>query len=333
MPGTYSPQRCTTASTFVRTMRSSPSRSRSWNSPALPKPALLTRTETFRPRARISATSRSRAAWSDRSHAITSVRTCRFDSISSASAVRRSSRRATSVTPWPRSASSFAISAPMPEEAPVTSAVELSDGPGSATCGEHIVRDALGPRALRLTAIALALVTAWPAPAAVTTTAPTIERTGVLRLRPQPELTRTRLTSNHDGRRRGAGGDRGGSAAPDRASRDSRAEFIRARRPHLHGFAHGAGFERRRATRRWCEQLQQGKIDAREYYRRSGDLTAEFAALASRAIDEIAGPAAAEGQASRTRRLISTATRTQVRLSEEQARGACATPSHRRAPS
>ena len=39
-------------------------------------------------------------------------------------------RRATSVTPWPRATSSRAMSAPIPDEAPVTTAVEVGDGLG-----------------------------------------------------------------------------------------------------------------------------------------------------------------------------------------------------------
>ena len=51
---------------------------------------------------------------------------------SSASAFKRSSRRATRVRPWPRRANSRAISAPMPDDAPVTIAVVFSLGVGSA---------------------------------------------------------------------------------------------------------------------------------------------------------------------------------------------------------
>ncbi len=63
---------------------------------------------------------------------MTSVRTECAWANSSASAFSRSSRRATSVRPWPRRASSRAISAPMPDEAPVTIAVVFSLGVGSA---------------------------------------------------------------------------------------------------------------------------------------------------------------------------------------------------------
>ena len=62
---------------------------------------------------------------------MTSVRTWWAWASSSASALRRSSLRATNVTPWPRRASSRAISEPMPDDAPVTSAVVLSFGVGS----------------------------------------------------------------------------------------------------------------------------------------------------------------------------------------------------------
>ena len=43
-----------------------------------------------------------------------------------------SALRATSVTPWPRPASSRAIWAPMPEDAPVTTAVQPGAGEGRA---------------------------------------------------------------------------------------------------------------------------------------------------------------------------------------------------------
>ena len=63
---------------------------------------------------------------------MTSTRTEWARASSSASALRRSSRRATSVSPWPRRASSRAISAPMPDDAPVTIAVVFSLGVGRA---------------------------------------------------------------------------------------------------------------------------------------------------------------------------------------------------------
>ena len=63
---------------------------------------------------------------------MTSVRTACARPSSSANARNRSSRRATRVSPWPRRASSRAISAPMPDEAPVTIAVVLSLGAGIA---------------------------------------------------------------------------------------------------------------------------------------------------------------------------------------------------------
>ena len=61
-----------------------------------------------------------RESASVRSAAMTSARTPCARASSSANAVSLSSRRATSVTPWPSDASCRAISAPMPEEAPVT---------------------------------------------------------------------------------------------------------------------------------------------------------------------------------------------------------------------
>ena len=74
---------------------------------------------------------------------MTSARTEWVCASSSARACRRSLRRATSVRPWPRRASSRAMSAPMPDEAPVTIAVVFSLGGGSAMC--QIVRDLVRP--------------------------------------------------------------------------------------------------------------------------------------------------------------------------------------------
>jgi N-acyl-D-amino-acid deacylase len=54
-----------------------------------------------------------------------------FSPSSAARSRSLSSRRATSVTPWPRSASSRAMSAPMPDEAPVTTAMVDGEGDGN----------------------------------------------------------------------------------------------------------------------------------------------------------------------------------------------------------
>jgi hypothetical protein len=80
----------------------------------------------------MSALRRFRASMSETSTEIVSVRTSYSPASSSASSRRRSSRRAASVTPWPRRARPRAISAPIPDEAPVTRQVEFGSGSGSA---------------------------------------------------------------------------------------------------------------------------------------------------------------------------------------------------------
>ena len=100
--------------------------------PPLPKPALLTSTSTVSPRCSISPISFLRLRSFDTSPVTTSASTPWSSVISSASSRRRSSRRATSVTDSPRAASPRAISAPMPELAPVISAVVPGSGGGSA---------------------------------------------------------------------------------------------------------------------------------------------------------------------------------------------------------
>ena len=100
-------------------------------------PALLTRMSTVMPSSSSRPGSSLREPASVMSAATTSARTWWVSPSSSASALRRSSRRATRVTPWPRRASSRAISAPMPEEDPVTSAVVFSLGVGSAIADER----------------------------------------------------------------------------------------------------------------------------------------------------------------------------------------------------
>src|SRR3954451_7687634 len=82
---------------------------------------------------------RVRASGSAPSPATTSMRTP-SDSSSSASVLRRSSRRATRVTPWPRFTSSRAMSLPMAEEAPVTRQVEAGHGGGSAMAAAYPAR-------------------------------------------------------------------------------------------------------------------------------------------------------------------------------------------------
>src|SRR5207248_5647176 len=69
--------------------------------------------------------------------AMTSVRTPKSPLNSSASSLSCASRRATNVTPWPRRASWRASPTPMPEDAPVTSAVESGSGGGRATAAAY----------------------------------------------------------------------------------------------------------------------------------------------------------------------------------------------------
>src|SRR4051794_35301435 len=89
-------------------------------------------TSTRSPSRSTSAARRSRAAGSVTSQATTSARTPCFDDSSPASERSFSSLRATRVTPWPRPASSRANASPIPEDAPVISAVNPSSGVGSA---------------------------------------------------------------------------------------------------------------------------------------------------------------------------------------------------------
>ena len=101
-------------------------------SPPPPKPALLTRISTVRPEPSIVA---------DQPLALGRIGEVAGDHPGLAAEVvgdlvgeaREAAppRRATRVTCWPRRASSRAISAPIPEEAPVTSAVAEVEGPGS----------------------------------------------------------------------------------------------------------------------------------------------------------------------------------------------------------
>ncbi len=73
-----------------------------------------------------------RDASSVKSAAITSALIPCFDANSSASTRSFASRRATNVTPRPLAASNAAISAPIPEDAPVTRQVRAGFGAGSA---------------------------------------------------------------------------------------------------------------------------------------------------------------------------------------------------------
>src|SRR5205823_2512965 len=74
---------------------------------------------------------RLRAAADERSQPTVSARMPWRSVSSAARAARRSLRRATSVTPRPRSASSRAIAAPIPDDAPVTREVDDSLEGGS----------------------------------------------------------------------------------------------------------------------------------------------------------------------------------------------------------
>ena len=113
--------------------------------PESPKPALFTRISTSSPRAATRSSSSSRPACVPRSAAIGSARTPCSAARAVASARSQSSRRATTVTPCPRSASSPAIASPIPDEAPVISArrarARLGQGHGrkaiQPTTGAH----------------------------------------------------------------------------------------------------------------------------------------------------------------------------------------------------
>src|SRR4051812_12463678 len=113
-------------------MRTSESPSRSWNSPPLPYPALFTSTSTAGPRSAIAAIRLARLSASVTSQAIASARTP-WSASSAASVLRRSSRRALTITPCPRRASSRAMSDPIPDDAPVTRQGEPGSGGGRAT--------------------------------------------------------------------------------------------------------------------------------------------------------------------------------------------------------
>ena len=103
MPGTNSVHRSTTASTFVRTRASSAARS-ARHTGAHRREAGVVDEDVGREAARVPAApgSSPRESASVRSAAMTSARTACAWASSSASAFSRSSRRATSVSPWPR---------------------------------------------------------------------------------------------------------------------------------------------------------------------------------------------------------------------------------------
>ena len=113
-------------------------------------PALLTSTSTMSPRDSSFSGRAPRASASVRSAATASARTLWTSQSSSARARRRSSRRATSVTPKPRAASCRAISAPIPDDAPVTRHVAFGLGAGSdidCIVGAGIERPSVSPLA------------------------------------------------------------------------------------------------------------------------------------------------------------------------------------------
>src|SRR5690349_637981 len=122
--------RSTTASQLTLTISIIRSRGLVAKSAWCPKPALLTRTSTILSRLRISSSSCSRWEGSPTSQAITSAEIPCSPSRSAASVRSRSSRRATRASEWPREASSRAMAAPIPEEAPVTIAMLLTEGCG-----------------------------------------------------------------------------------------------------------------------------------------------------------------------------------------------------------
>ena len=134
MSGTNLPQRSTTASTSSRSRRSWASTGIPATWPGMPTPALLQSTETLCPRRAISPARRSRSPASARSQTSGVADTPVPDS-SRARASSRSRRRATRTTSCPRRASDRAISAPIPEEAPVITATASGSGGGSQDPG------------------------------------------------------------------------------------------------------------------------------------------------------------------------------------------------------
>src|SRR5947209_3650151 len=100
-----------------------------WNTPLVPKPALLHKPAIGSPRSR--SASWRRASASDRSSGCTSTSTEYSARSSPASSSIRSLRRATSSSGYPRLASPLASSVPMPDEAPVMTTVAWLVGFGS----------------------------------------------------------------------------------------------------------------------------------------------------------------------------------------------------------
>src|ERR1700744_1788834 len=120
----------TGASTRTRTCWSSRSGSDSANGPPVAKPALLISTDTCSPTDSIRPGSRCRDVALDRSQPSPTARTPNSSVSSAASSSSNGLRRATSTSESPRRASSRAISAPIPPDAPVTSAAVSGVGSG-----------------------------------------------------------------------------------------------------------------------------------------------------------------------------------------------------------
>ena len=132
MPGRKRPVRSTTASMLSRTIPTMRSGSLRGESPREPKPALLTSTSTTRPPVLHLVDHARRARPGRRGRRRSPRPSIPCSSASSVARLRsRSSRRATRISAWPLAASSRAIATPMPDEAPVTSAVPAVEGAGS----------------------------------------------------------------------------------------------------------------------------------------------------------------------------------------------------------
>src|SRR2546423_4435682 len=144
IPASAACERCMTASTLRRTSRASASRGSSANLPYVPIPALLTSRSMGGSADSSRASTTAIPFFEVRSAARTSTALpCSFSSVSARSSSLVSSR-ATTTRSSPRAASARANAAPMPDEAPVTSATGLpmfiSLPPGSqAELGRHRV--------------------------------------------------------------------------------------------------------------------------------------------------------------------------------------------------
>ncbi len=97
--------------------------------PRMERPALLMRMSGVTSRSTIRLSNPARASRSERSVTSTLAFTPALLS-SSARASNLPPRRATRVTPWPLRVNSRAMAAPIPEEAPVTTAVRSGAGEG-----------------------------------------------------------------------------------------------------------------------------------------------------------------------------------------------------------